>query len=89
MTENVLNSADVCFPAGDQETAEGMPQVVKSKSLTRIEFYSGFDCRGPQVISHYHVTDAILQNSIYELRNLSHLAHTDTTCLFLAYLTWT
>jgi hypothetical protein len=40
------------------KNASQMPQVVKSKSLSRIELHAGLECSGPQVISHDHVTDA-------------------------------
>src|ERR1019366_5070213 len=35
-----------------------MPQVVKSKSLSRPENYTRFDCRWPQMIGHEHIAHA-------------------------------
>src|ERR1019366_3199536 len=35
-----------------------MPQVVESKSLSRPENYTRFDCRWPQMIGHEHIAHA-------------------------------
>ena len=58
MTENILRRANVRLLPGDEQAAERMPQVVKSKSLSRLEIYPGLNGGGPQMISRQHIAHA-------------------------------
>jgi hypothetical protein len=58
MAENVLRRPNVRLLPSDQQTAERMPQVVKSEPLSRPEDNPGLDCRWPQMIGGERIAHA-------------------------------